>query len=134
MASSNLTDVVSHDAAQVALYAPYCSGVSREEVLDQAIHLLDKRRVTGQRVLKFGAPHVFELRWQSGTSPQERSSCQLSFPHLPEVLYSFSVPTHQLVLWLMDLIQNRDGGAEPDLPENFWRWLLVGEIPHSPER
>ncbi|MFS6828105.1 type IV pilus biogenesis protein EbsA [Cyanobium sp. ATX-6F1] len=64
--------------------------------------------------------------------PQERSSCQLSFPQLPEVLYSFSVPTHQLVLWLMDLIQDRDGGAEPDLPENFWRWLLVGEIPHSP--
>ncbi|MCP9850180.1 hypothetical protein KBY88_10205 [Cyanobium sp. Morenito 9A2] len=134
MASSNATDLASHDAAQVALYAPYCSGVSREEVLDQAIHLLGKGRVEGQRVLKFGTPHVFELRWQAGTSPQERSSCDLSFPQMPEVLYSFSVPTHQLVLWLMDLIQTREGGAAPDLPENFWRWLLVGEIPHNPER
>ncbi|MGB7564040.1 MAG: type IV pilus biogenesis protein EbsA [Prochlorococcaceae cyanobacterium] len=134
MAFSNATDVISHDAAQVALYAPYCSGVSREEVLHMALHLLDAGRVTGQRMLKFGTPHVFELRWQAGTSPQERSSCQLSFPQLPEVLYGFSVPTHQLVLWLMDLIQKRDGGAESDLPENFWRWLLVGEIPHSPER
>ncbi|MFS6828106.1 type IV pilus biogenesis protein EbsA [Cyanobium sp. ATX-6F1] len=74
MASNNPTDVASHDAAQVALYAPYCSGVSREGVLDQAIHLLDQGRVSGQRVLKFGTPHVFELRWQAGTSPRNAAA------------------------------------------------------------
>lgn len=132
MASSNATDVAFVDAAQVALYAPYCNGISREEVLDQALQLLNRGRVTGQRPLRFGQPHSFELRWQAGASPLERSKCDLSFPGIPEVLYSFSVPTHQLVLWLMDLIQSRADGVEPDLPENFWRWLLLGEIPHSP--
>lgn len=129
---SNATDVAFQDAAQVALYAPYCCGISREEILDEALQLVNKGRVSGQRHLRFGEPHTFELRWQSGASPLERSKCDLSFPQIPEVLYSFNVPTHQLVLWLMDLIQSRGDGAEPDLPENFWRWLLVGEIPHNP--
>jgi hypothetical protein len=131
MAMSNATDVAFQDAAQVALYAPYCSGISREEILDQALQLMAKGRVAGQRHLRFGEPHTFELRWQSGSSPLERSKCDLSFPQIPEVLYSFNVPTHQLVLWLMDLIQTRGHGVEQDLPENFWRWLLVGEIPHN---
>jgi len=129
MVMSNATDVAFQDAAQVALYAPYCNGISRETILDQALQLLAKGQVIGQRHIRFGEPHTFELRWQAGSSPLERSKCEMSFPGIPEVLYSFNLPTHQLVLWLMDLIQTRADGVEPDLPENFWRWLLVGEIP-----
>jgi hypothetical protein len=126
---SNPTDVAFQDAAQVALYAPYCNGINRENMLDLALQLLARGQVSGQRHLRFGEPHFFVLIWQAGSSPLELSTCEMSFPRIPEVLYSFNVPTHQLVLWLMDLIQAKVDGGEPDLPENFWRWLLVGETP-----
>ena len=40
--------------------------------------------------------------------------------------YSFELPCHQLVQWLMD----REG---EQLPVSFWQWLLLGQPPLTTE-
>ncbi|EAQ74688.1 possible Ligand-binding domain of nuclear protein [Synechococcus sp. WH 5701] len=123
----------SHDAGQVALYAPYCDGVLREAWLIQALDLLAIGEIEGVRQLRPDGEHPFLLRWRSGLAPQETSHCELGFPAAPELRYSFDLPTHQLVRWLMDLLEAQGpqafGDPQRDLPEAFWRWLLLGEPP-----
>lgn len=119
-------------AALVALYAPYCDGVNRAARLEQALGLMASGRTSGRRALRPGGGHDFDFSWSAAGSPQELSSCILKFPALPEVSYSFSLPTYLLVLWLMDLLEAQQGSSTPaDLPEGFWRWLLVGALPPS---
>jgi hypothetical protein len=177
--------------AMIALYAPYCEGFGQPQLLDLALNKLNNKRLNGSRRLKPDGSHPFELIWEPGESPQEPSPCQLNFPETPAVTYRFSVPTAQLVLWLMQILQSQTSpgllqppngnpaaptlptlpgvpapplpgvgltampppplpfatptqapvpaasapGALPgplpgpaDLPESFWRWLLVGDI------
>ena len=126
----NLNQELGSLAALVALYAPYCEGVNRAARLEQALDLMARGRTSGRRALRPGGGHDFEFSWSAAGSPQELSSCILRFPGLPEVSYTFSLPTYLLVLWLMDLLEAQQGSATPaDLPESFWRWLLVGALP-----
>ena len=176
--------------ALVALFAPYCEGNHQPLVLEKALTTLNGKRLDGARRLKPDGSHGFELSWEPGESPQEPSSCQLNFPDFPSVSYRFSVPTAQLVIWLMRSLEARANpdsqtlpmGAQAapsmptvpipapplpgagiaampppplplappiqfnapapqppgprvgpvDLPESFWRWLLVGDLPTDP--
>ena len=102
--------------AMVALYAPYCEGSERPELLDLALEKLLTRRLNGSRRLKPDGSHPFELTWQPGESPQELSQCQLRFPEIQEVTYQFSVPTSQLVLWLMRILDTGPAAPPPGLP------------------
>ena len=102
--------------AMVALYAPYCEGCERPELLDIALEKLSTTRLNGSRRLKPDGSHPFELTWQPGDSPQELSQCQLSFPQIREVSYQFSVPTAQLVLWLMKILESAPAAPAPGLP------------------
>lgn len=124
-----------HDPGLVALYAPYCDGVKREAWLIQALDLLAIGEIEGVRRLRPDGEHPFLLRWRAGQAPQEISHCELSFPAAAELGYSFDLPTHLLVRWLMDLLENCQpqpfGDPQPDLPEAFWRWLLLGERPQT---
>ena len=46
--------------------------------------------------------------------------------------YSFDIPTHRLVLWLMDGLAAADGDAGVvDLPDSFWHWLILGLEPEA---
>lgn len=117
------------DPAQLALFAPYCGGVNREVWLVVALDLLPVLRLNGRRLLRPAGSHPFLLSWQPVQAPQEQVACDLSFPATPGLNYSFSVPAHQLVSWLMDLREAQDLRGEDDLPESFWRWLLLGESP-----
>jgi hypothetical protein len=102
--------------AMVALYAPYCEGCERPELLDLALEKLLATRLNGSRRLTPDGSHPFELTWQPGESPQELSQCQLSFPQIREVNYQFSVPTAQLVLWLMKILESAPAAPPPGLP------------------
>ena len=174
--------------AMVALYASYCEGYDQPELLDQALEKLATKTLLGSRRLKPDGSHPFELSWEPGESPQEPTPCQLSFPQTQVVTYRFSVPTAQLVLWLMEILESQaspsppaglpsilfpapplpapglglpvpglpapampppplpvatliqpanpiaapaSAAAPPDLPESFWRWLLVGDLPEE---
>lgn len=102
--------------AMVALYAPYCEGSDRAQLLDLALEKLLTRRLIGSRRLKPDGSHPFELTWQPGESPQEPSQCQLSFPQIQAVTYVFSVPTAELVLWLMQILVYGPATPPPGLP------------------
>jgi len=121
-------------AALVALFAPYCDGANRAELLEQALQLLARGALEGLRRLRPEGGHRFQLTWNAAPSPLELSACTLRFPATPEVHYSFDLPTHHLVHWLMDWLAQGGAQAGPDghpadLPASFWQWLLVGAIP-----
>lgn len=124
-----MAPTLSRKTPQVVLYAPYCGGVSREALLEQALDLLHSARTGGERPLAGSGGHRFELSWKPGGAPQEPSFCELHFPADPELIYRFSLPTHQLVSWLMDLLEDQAIRGNGDLPEPFWRWLILGENP-----
>ena len=117
------------DPAQSALFAPYCGGVNRESWLELALDLLPALRLRGRRQLRPAGSHPFELSWQPVEAPQEQVACSLTFPATPGLGYSFTVPAHRLVSWLMDLLEAQALRGEDDLPQSFWRWLLLGEGP-----
>lgn len=134
-AAPSSATTASQDPGLVALYAPYCDGVTREAWLIQALDRLTLGELDGVRRLRPEGEHPFQLRWQAGLAPQETSHCELGFPASPELSYRFELPTHQLVRWLMDLLEQQSGqvfeASACDLPESFWRWLLLGESPQA---
>ena len=111
------------DAAQLVLFAPYCGGVSREQELSAALLILGSGELQGRRPVTGPEGHPYELRWNGVVAPMERLECELRFPGHPEGDVDFSVLTHQLVAWLMDLSHLQR--SEPDLPDGFWQWLLM---------
>ena len=113
-------------APLVPLFAPYCGGLGRLMSLESALAILLAGDWAGKRLLQGGRSHMLRLSWSGETAPQEILHCDLTFPHLPEVKYSFELPCHQLVHWLMD----REG---EQLPASFWQWLLLGQPPLTTE-
>ena len=110
--------------ALLALYAPYCGGLSREGDLKEALIILQSQSFEGERAVKGGSGHAYQLSWSGGTAPLEPSVCRLTFPMHPSLVYSFELVTHQLVDWLMQ--RDRSTGQKDDLPDAFWHWLLAG--------
>jgi len=113
-------------APLVPLFAPYCGGLGRLMSLEAALAILLAGDWNGKRLLQGGRSHVLRLSWSGETAPQEILHCDLIFPDLPEVKYSFELPCHQLVQWLMDM-------EEEQLPASFWQWLLLGQQPLAAE-
>ena len=107
-------------APLVPLFAPYCGGIAQPSDLLKALGQLAQGSWQGVRQLEGGRSHPYRLEWQGETAPQEMLLCQLLFPAMPELGYRFSLPAHQLVVWLVQI----DGD---DLPQAFWRWLLLGQ-------
>ncbi|SBO41736.1 type IV pilus biogenesis protein EbsA [Cyanobium sp. NIES-981] len=104
----------------IPLFAPYCGGVSRQISLQEAMVVLIRGSWSGERRLEGGRSLGFHLHWSGELAPLELLSCALRFPAHPAVTYDFQLPAYQLVQWLM-LRRQRE------LPEAFWRWLLLGD-------
>ena len=107
-------------APLVPLFAPYCGGMAQQSDLLQALGSLAQGSWQGARQLEGGRSHPYRLEWQGESAPLEILHCQLLFPAMPEMGYRFSLPAHQLVLWLVQ-------SEGDDLPQAFWRWLLLGQ-------
>ena len=107
-------------APLVPLFAPYCGGMAKQSELLQALGSLAQGSWQGARQLEGGRSHSYRLEWQGESAPLEMLRCQLLFPAMPELGYRFSLPAHQLVLWLVQ-------SEGDDLPQAFWRWLLLGQ-------
>jgi hypothetical protein len=107
-------------APLVPLFAPYCGGMAQPSGLLQALDRLAQGSWQGVRQLEGGRVHPYRLEWQGESAPLEMLRCQLLFPALPELGYRFTLPAHQLVLWLVQ-------SEGDDLPQAFWRWLLLGQ-------
>lgn len=107
-------------APLVPLFAPYCGGMAQHSDLLQALGFLAQGSWQGARQLEGGRTHPYRLMWQGESAPLELLRCQLLFPAMPELHYRFSLPAHQLVFWLVQ-------SEGDDLPQAFWRWLLLGQ-------
>ena len=107
-------------APLVPLFAPYCGGMAKQSELLQALGSLAQGSWQGARQLEGGRSHPYRLDWEGESAPLEMLRCQLLFPAMPELGYRFSLPAHQLVLWLVQ-------SEGDDLPQAFWRWLLLGQ-------
>ena len=119
------------DAALLALFAPYCGGLAREQDLRSALQTLLAGEFRGIRPREGMDGHPFQLSWEGGHAPLEMATCQLLFTETRAEPYRFELVTHQLVQWLMDGPAGEPGKA--DLPDAFWVWLLVGTDPEADE-
>ena len=117
------------------LYAPYCQGSLRRPELEEALALLASGGLQGARRLRPSGSRPFRMHWQPVESPLAFTAVSLVFEPPPGAAaagpllqYSFSVPSHRLVLWLMDRRSSPDP-PQPlvDLPESFWSWLILGD-------
>lgn len=119
--------------ALVALYAPYCQGTARRQELQRALELLAAGSLQGERRLRPTGTRPFSLSWRAADSPLDLSAASLCFADLPDLApqeYSFELPTYRLVLWLMDWVAaGGDSSQSADLPDSFWRWLILGLDP-----
>ena len=119
--------------ALVALYAPYCQGMARSQDLRAALALLSACSLVGERPLRPSGARRFRLSWQPGPSPLDLATAALQFedgPGLPTLDYSFELQNYRLVLWLMDWVAAGGSADRPvDLPDSFWRWLILGLDP-----
>ena len=82
-------------AALVPLCTPYLGTQAAD--LEPALQMLLQGRFSGERRLLDGRSHPYELRWSGAAAPAEPSSCELQFPRLPAVQYSFMLPTQRLL-------------------------------------
>ena len=112
------------DVALLALFAPYCGGLTREQDLRSALQTLLAGEFRGIRPREGMNGHAFQLSWGGGHAPLEIATCQLVLPETTVQPYRFELVTHQLVLWLMDCSIRKAGNQ--DLPDAFWTWLLIG--------
>ena len=112
------------DVALLALFAPYCGGLTREQDLRSALQTLLAGEFQGVRPREGMDGHAFQLSWEGGPAPLEIATCQLVLPETTVQPYRFELVTHQLVLWLMECSTGEAGNQ--DLPDAFWTWLLTG--------
>ena len=115
-------------AALVPLFAPYVEALG--PALEPSLATLLGGMFCGQRSLPEGRAHSYELRWSGVLAPLETCGCQLRFPQTPSVQYSFELPVRQLLVWLAQI--SGEGDVQ-DLPDGFWRWLILGEVPAEPQ-
>ncbi len=90
------------DAALLALFAPYCGGLAREQDFRSALQTLLAGEFRGIRPREGMDGHAFQLSWEGGPAPLEIATCQLVLPGSIVQPYRFELVTHQLVVWLMD--------------------------------
>ena len=112
------------DVALLALFAPYCGGLTREQDLRSALQTLLAGEFRGIRPREGMDGHAFQLSWKGGHAPLEIATCLLVLPETTVQPYRFELVTHQLVLWLMECSTGEAGNQ--DLPDAFWTWLLIG--------
>ena len=121
--------------ALVALFAPYCQGLTRGQHLERALALLATGELAGERRVRPQGGRPFSMRWQAAASPLEATPVNLRLADGrgdAVADYSFDIPTHRLVLWLMDGLAAADGAAGVvDLPDSFWHWLILGLEPEA---
>lgn len=110
------------EAAQIALFAPYCGGLQQEEALRRILPQLNLGRFEGCRALDAGDSHAFVLTWSSVRAPLTPCRCELTFPDSAGLHYSFVMPAHELATLL---IQVNSAAAVPDFSDAFWQWLLL---------
>ena len=110
--------------ALLALYAPYCGGLSAEEDLRTALMILQAQVFEGHRPVQGAPGHAYRLSWSGGEAPLEMLPCCLALQSPSASEYRFEVMSHQLVSCLMQT--ETPAGSPGDLPDGFWHWLLVG--------
>ncbi len=114
------------DAATLAalkpLFAPYCAVDGNR--LEAALALLMAGRLEGCRPLQGSAGHPYQLCWSGVLAPLDIVRCELTFPQQREIHYAFALQAYHLLGWLACIDQR---ATPADLPEDFWRWLILGD-------
>ena len=116
--------------AQLALFAPYCGGLRREQALRDALDHLPLGQFEGERACLNAQPHRFVLSWSPATAPLQTCRCELLLKEQPQQRYAFECPAHQLLDWLMQALE----AGRRDLPDSFWQWLFLERVgeDHAP--
>ena len=110
--------------AQLALFAPYCGGLRREQALRHALEQLPLGQFGGERARSDAQPHRYRLSWSPANAPLQTCRCELRFEDCADQRYPFVCTAHQLLDWLMQAVE----AGRQDLPDSFCQWLLLEQI------
>ncbi len=118
----------SQNQKQVSLFLPYCAAVPGAKHLKEAMAIFSQGQLMGARQIQGGPPIAFSLQWQPGQLPADPCPCTLTIPQVQGACYRFSVPSHQAVVWFLQVYQSQTGGSVgehvPDMPQSFWTQLF----------
>ncbi|ANV83568.1 hypothetical protein AWQ21_03735 [Picosynechococcus sp. PCC 7003] len=116
-------DIQAAGKGEVMVYAPYYPK-NKQKTLPKALGLYQIGAVEGKRVIEKGENIPFVASWYVSKLPSEMTSCRLQFAAQAELSYSVTLPNHQFVDYLIDLLIgfSRDGAI--DFPKDFYRELL----------
>ena len=121
-------DQSSQSRNQVSLFRPYCAAAPGSGHFGDAMAMFSRGELPGVRQVRDGEPIGFSLQWQPGQLPTDPCPCTLTIHSVPGACYRFSVPSHQAVLWFLEVCRSRagrpTGEQAPDLPQSFWTRLL----------
>ena len=99
-------------------------GLRREQALRHALEQLPLSQFDGERIRSGAQPHRYLLTWSLANAPLQTCRCELRFQEQADQLYPFECPAHQLLDWLMQVVET----GRQDLPDSFWQWLLLEQI------
>ena len=89
-----------------------------------ALQRLPLCQFEGQRARSNAQPHEYVLKWSPVLAPLQQCRCELLFQDQLQQLYRFQCPAHQLLDWLMQAVES----SRQDLPDTFWKWLLLEQF------
>jgi hypothetical protein len=114
----------------VFIYKPYYSNQNqnKQNVLPFAITLYRAESLEGERYVEGGRNIPFVATWFTSTLPADLTRCRVQFNNSSDLSYEVSLPNHEFIGYLSDLLLNYKRTKHTDFPTAFYRKLLQYDI------
>lgn len=112
--------------AECGVYQPYYA-VTKRPYLQLAVGLYQQGSLEGQRTIEGEDPIPFVATWLKSTLPADLTNCSLQFNNDPDLTYTLTLTSHELVEYLIDVIVTIRKGSPPDFNTSFYKKLMRWE-------
>ncbi|KKJ01140.1 type IV pilus biogenesis protein EbsA [Prochlorothrix hollandica] len=114
----------------VFIYKPYYSNQdqNKQNVLPFALTLYRQESLEGERSIEGGKNIPFLATWFASNLPADLTRCRLQFDNNAELGYEVTLPNHEFIGYLSDLLVTYKRNKQTDFPISFYRKLLQYEI------
>ncbi len=111
----------------VSLYAPYAAQANRRSLLPAALGLYGQGCLEGERRIEAGDPIPFVASWFVRDLPSDQTRCRLCFNGDGDLSFELTLPNHEFINALIDLLQGYQSQHRVDFDTGFYRRLLAYE-------
>ena len=119
----DLDNIEPAEKPAVGVYLPYYQG-NKRAWLPKAIGLYKQSSLEGERKIEGGESIPFLATWSVSSLPADMTRCQLQFDGNADLSYEVSLPNHEFVDFLIEVMINYKRSKVTDFPQTFYRKLL----------